>query len=110
MSNFELANVYYDNYDDFEEESVPKRAALDNSCSKSEQISRFADLSKKFKATEVCDDNVDEFLADTVTEVYRKGMDLEKYENFFRDEVCPRPGNLLSLSVVHFQTEGQPLY
>ena len=93
MDNFEQANAYYDDYDDYEEESVPKRARLDDSCSESEQTSRFADLSKKFKATEVCDENVDEFLADTVTEVYRKGMDPEKYENFVRDEVTPRPGN-----------------
>ena len=93
MDNFEQANAYYDDYDDYEEESVPKRARLDDSCSESEQTSRFADLSKKFKATEVCDENVDESLADTVTEVYRKGMDPEKYENFVRDEVTPRPGN-----------------
>ena len=57
MDNFEQANVYYDDYDDFEEESVPKRARFDDSSSESKQISRFANLSKIFKAVEVCDDN-----------------------------------------------------
>ena len=37
--------------------------------------SKFASLAKKFKPNEICSENIDECLANNVTDLYSKGMD-----------------------------------
>ncbi len=111
MDSIETAqqqNAGYDDYDyedyDYERE-CPLVLDPNNNCPGTDdqdprklgEESRFACLSKKFKPDEVVGDNIDSVLADTVTNLYRHGMDTNLYEQTIKDELCPRPGNCESL-------------
>ena len=105
MEAIEKANADYEyDYAEYEDDtcSSPKRPRLDYhtecetntaSCSTSENNSRFLNLKKKLKPDEVCDKNVDNVLASTVNELFRKGMDTELYDSSVKDENCARPEN-----------------
>lgn len=56
-------------------------------------------MAKKFKPTDVCGNDIDEYLANNVTDLFRKGMHEELYEKTVKDENCPRPGNCDGLMV-----------
>ncbi|MES9884347.1 MAG: hypothetical protein ABW185_26165 [Sedimenticola sp.] len=62
--------------------------------------SRFSKLSKRFRSVEVCDDDIDSVLAETVTGLFRKGMDDDQYMELVKDETTPRPNNCEGLTVV----------
>lgn len=97
---------YYDeNYEYDDDEVVEpqnKRQRVDECESPSceSNNSRFASLSKRFKAVEPVCAGVDSILADTVTDLFRKGMDDDQYEQLVRDEITPRPDNCDGLVTV----------
>lgn len=62
--------------------------------------SRFKTMAKRFKSTEVCDSPIDELLAENITELFRNGIDDERYNELIKDENNARPSNCEGLCVV----------
>ena len=54
---------------------VRKKRGFEPDDDSSVKDSKFASLAKKFKPNEICSDNIDECLANNVTDLYSKGMD-----------------------------------
>lgn len=82
-----------------------KRKSDDNNNDKNEtapvqEASRFANLAKRFKSSEICSKDIDAVLAANVNELFRQGMEEEQYSTIVKDEVTPRPGNCDSLVTV----------
>ncbi|KAH3852415.1 hypothetical protein DPMN_094922 [Dreissena polymorpha] len=81
IENFNYDCGYYfdhkvmENYD----EAGPSRKRNLEPEEKGEKSSKFASLAKKFKPTEVCGTDIDEYLANNVTDLFRKGMYDELY-------------------------------
>jgi len=75
---------HYDyQYDESYDEAGPSRLekrGFEPDEDSSVKDSKFASLAKKFKPNENCSENIDECLANNVTDLYRKGMDDEIYE------------------------------
>lgn len=57
-------------------------------------------MAKRFKIKEVCDVNVDDTLANNVTDLFRNGMDEDQYNDLTKDENTGRPENCEGLTVV----------
>lgn len=61
--------------------------------------SRFASMSKRFKTQEHCDVQIDETLAQNITELFLKGIDDDIYNELVKDETNARPSNCEGLVV-----------
>ncbi|CAG2253841.1 unnamed protein product [Mytilus edulis] len=48
-------------------------------------------MSKKFKQKELTGENIDETLAENITDLFRNGMDESQYNEMIKDELNPRP-------------------
>ena len=55
--------------------------------------SRFKSMAKRFKSVEQCDTNIDETLALNLTELFRNGIDEDRYEELIKSEAKSRPEN-----------------
>lgn len=62
--------------------------------------SRFSSMAKRFKMQEHCDKSVDETLSENVNELFRNGIEDERYSELVKDEQNARPENCDSLVVV----------
>ena len=95
-------------YDEYEEgEVLETHPAADvtpdihnTSTGSSEKVSRFSELSRQFKSQETTCPDVEEGLAETVTAMFRNGIEDDKYAEMIRDEKNPRPGNCDGLVTV----------
>ena len=65
-----------------------------------EQNSRFASMAKRFKTQEHCDNDIDETLAHNITELFRNGIDDDRYNDLIKDETNGRPANCEGLVTV----------
>ena len=63
-------------------------------------LSRLSSMSKRFKIKEVCSDDVDQTLAEHVTDLLHNGMDEEQYKEVTKDDVNGRPEHCTGLTVV----------
>ncbi|CAC5387541.1 unnamed protein product [Mytilus coruscus] len=50
-------------------------------------------MSKRFKQKELTGENIDETLAENITDLFRNGMDESQYNEMIKDELNTRPGN-----------------
>lgn len=66
----------------------------------SEANPRFATMAKRFKTQERCDVAIDETLAQNVTELFRNGIDDDRYAEMIKDETNGRPENCDGLVTV----------
>ena len=57
-------------------------------------------FSKRFKGQKVTDGAIDENLANTVTDLFRKGIDEEQYNALLKDPALSRPENCSGFTVV----------
>jgi hypothetical protein len=57
-------------------------------------------MSKKFKTQDFVDENIDSVLANNVTELFRNGIDEERYKDLVKDENNARPENCEGLVTV----------
>ena len=62
--------------------------------------SRFSSMSKRFKIKEAYSVDVDQTLAENVTDLFHNGMDDEQYNELTKDDVNGRPENCTGLTVV----------
>jgi hypothetical protein len=62
--------------------------------------SRFSSMAKRFQMQEHCDESVDETLSENLNELFRKGIEDERYSELVKDEQNARPENFDSLVVV----------
>ena len=62
--------------------------------------SRFSSLAKRFKGQEVTDKDLDSVLSSNITDLFRKGMEEEQYNELLKDDKLSRPPNCEGLSVV----------
>ena len=62
--------------------------------------SRFSSMSKRFKMQEHCDSSIDETLAENVNNLFRNGIEEDRYNELVKDEQNARPENCESLVVV----------
>lgn len=62
--------------------------------------SRFSSMAKRFKAVETCDAPIDSVFAENLTELFRKGIDEEIYNDLIKEENNARPENCEGLCVV----------
>ncbi|KAH3886539.1 hypothetical protein DPMN_010550 [Dreissena polymorpha] len=67
---------------------------------KAAENSRFSNMTKKFKTVEVCDQNIDETLAENTNELFKNGIDETRYEELVKDERNARPENCDGLVTV----------
>ena len=77
-------------------ESMKRRAVDDennNTCS------RFKSMAKRFKSAEACDKEIDTMLAENITELFRNGIDEERYNELVKDENNGRPINCEGLVI-----------
>lgn len=105
----EQANYYEEDYIDYDDNdydqtdvSLKRKNSESEGCSLNNETttpSRFTSLSKKFKSTDICSEDIDSVLADDVSDLFMKGMDEDLYEKTVKDENCPRPGNCEGLTV-----------
>ena len=79
---------------DKNQSSSSKRKADENN------NSRFSEMAKRFKVSENCDVNIDETLADTVTDLFRNGIEEERYSDLVKDDINARPKNCEGLVTV----------
>ena len=104
---------HHDEYGDFYEEdneanfsastSGVKRPCEENKDDNNNEAvvdSRFSSLAKKFKGQEVTDKDLDSVLSSNITDLFRKGMEEEQYNELLKDEKLSRPANCEGLSVV----------
>ena len=63
-------------------------------------LSRLSSMSKRFKIKEVCSDDVDQTLAEHVTDLLHNSMDEEQYNELTKDDVNGRPEHCTGLTVV----------
>ncbi|XP_045188719.2 uncharacterized protein LOC123546483 [Mercenaria mercenaria] len=68
--------------------------------SKRKSESRFSSMAKHFKRQEVCDESIDDTLAENVHDLFRNGIEEERYSELVKDEINCRPENCESLVVV----------
>jgi len=61
--------------------------------------SRFKSMAKRFKSVEPCDTDIDSLLAENVTELFRNGIDEDRYSELVKDENNGRPANCDGLVV-----------
>ena len=65
-----------------------------------DDTTRFANMSKKFRLGENCDSPINEQLATNVTDIFRNGISQERYRDLFKDEKLTRPQNCEGLVTV----------
>lgn len=107
---YENEGEYYDEGVEYDENYTPEPEATASNAetvtatsqkrSLEESSSRFASMSKKFKSHEICGDNIDSALAESVTEFFVNGIDEERYVELVKDEKTPRPSNCDGLVTV----------
>ena len=119
MDNYD-ENMYYEQYEDYHgdentPEDSPLQIAMDSpedkrgnkrSRSRSPEAevqivnNRFDSMSKRFKTSEKCSDEVDNTLASNINELFMNGMEEGKLNELLKDEKFARPENCESLRVV----------
>ncbi|KAH3782447.1 hypothetical protein DPMN_160362 [Dreissena polymorpha] len=72
----------------------------DNNNARIESDSRFSFLAKRFKGQEKTSSDIDPVLADNITDLFRKGMDDDQYNDLLKDDKLARPANCDGLAVV----------
>ncbi|KAH3876592.1 hypothetical protein DPMN_000439 [Dreissena polymorpha] len=60
----------------------------------------FSSMAKRFKTVETCDTPIDSVLAENITELFRKGIDEERYNDLIKEENNVRPENCEGMCVV----------
>ena len=65
-----------------------------------DDTTRFANMSKKFRLGENCDSPINEQLATNVTDIFRNGISQERYRELLKDEKLTRPQNCEGLVTV----------
>lgn len=82
----------------FGPDSLPTKRMLDTVTV--DDNSRFSSLAKRFKPQESLSADIDSTLANTVTEIFRNGMEDDQYQNMLKSEALARPSNCDGLTVV----------
>ena len=82
------------------DEPPSKKQKTDKNNNATEKTSRFSTMAKRFKVKEVCDEKIDEVLAQNVTSLFLNGMDDTQYSELVDDEKNARPENCEGLRVV----------
>ena len=82
------------------ESSVPSQISEIQKCKSEDSNPRFASMAKRFKTQEHCDDEIDETLAQNITDLFRNGIDDDHYSELIKDEINGRPANCEGLVTV----------
>jgi hypothetical protein len=81
-------------------DDVPVQNSSKRKAETDDNNNRFNAMSKRFKAAEICDQEIDSVLASNINELFRNGIEETKYNEIIKDEVTPRPSNCEGLVVV----------
>ena len=106
---YEYAEASYGGYEydpaieTFPDEGSGQKRKAEEACMNEEEsveVSRFASMTKRFKVQEICDSDIDQTLAENVTELFHNGIEEDRYTELTKESKNARPQNCEGLVTV----------